>query len=467
MGSGTSIIRADRALGRSRARGERGTELRRLRYLIVATLLAAVVVGCGAGARPTGEGAPPSAGAAAGGEALAVGRLLERIARDRQGVAGRSVDLVAYVNAKAGATGAATSPQSGCPVVPESLPVLSDAPIVTEFTVAGATLPNPIPSGGPVLRLVVPYELGIVDLPPRARLRGHLFDPAYAGCANPDRLFVLDEVLGPAEGASGEASGPALDPSRWPTWRDPGLGIAVSYPPGWAVEESRNVGAIVDARFREPGGSRLVRLAVTAGETLWSQAAESAAPGPLAGERQVAVMAGPAAARLVDQPGPAAEGGRARDLRVVLNYQGDTVVLGTHFVDGEALDRQLIAVFDRMVASLRFDRPVGESDPLDPVKTARAELGPGPFIGREVAVSEALAASGLVQGEARDARLVSERAARTAQPGACRTFRARPPAVWLVTVHGVLPTGDAATRLVYLDASTGSALCQSQLASTP
>jgi hypothetical protein len=63
-----------------------------------------------------------------------------------------------------------------------------------------------------------------------------------------------------------------------------------------------------------------------------------------------------------------------------------------------------------------------------------------------------------------DASMVAEKAAREATPGVCREFQQRPQAVWLIKLGGTKPTGEAATRLVYLDAVTGESICQTDLA---
>ena len=68
--------------------------------------------------------------------------------------------------------------------------------------------------------------------------------------------------------------------------------------------------------------------------------------------------------------------------------------------------------------------------------------------------------SGFIDGEAREARLVSERDAREAVPGSCRDFPGQPEGVWLVTVVGRMPEGGEGTRVVYVDGATGERLCQ-------
>jgi hypothetical protein len=135
-----------------------------------------------------------------------------------------------------------------------------------------------------------------------------------------------------------------------------------------------------------------------------------------------------------------------------------------NFVDGTPLNTNVLAVFTGMAASVKFDKPLGITDPMDPTLTAKTEIGPGPFIGQDTAISLATAISSLTQITVNDSALVSERAAREATPGICREFSQRPEAVWLITLTGTKPTGEAARRLVYLDATDGASICQTDLA---
>ncbi|HEX3721895.1 MAG TPA: hypothetical protein VHV31_03845, partial [Nitrolancea sp.] len=51
------------------------------------------------------------------------------------------------------------TPPANCPVVVARLPPLTDQPFATQFSVAGVTLPNLLPSSIPSLELVIPYSL--------------------------------------------------------------------------------------------------------------------------------------------------------------------------------------------------------------------------------------------------------------------------------------------------------------------
>jgi hypothetical protein len=337
---------------------------------------------------------------------------------------------------------------------------LTEEPFMTELPVAGVMLPNAVPPSLPSLRLVIPLSLGIVDPPDHSSLRGHLLDPEYAQCPGADRLFILEEVVRelPTEP-------PRQDPSStstaadWTQWSDPAVALKLDYPAGWTAQETRNVGAIVEVALTNPDDQSAIRLKVTAGETYWNPNSGSPPPTPLSGSRRLPILVGGAAAQMTDTVGELVETGSRRELRAVLNYNGNTVTLTTTFIDGLSPDIALLGTFTRMLESFVYDKPVAISDPLDPRPTASTELGDGPFIEESAARDAATAESGLSQPEVLDARLVAEREAREATPGACQNFQERPEGVWLVTVQGTMPTGQSGVRLVYLDAISARTLC--------
>lgn len=422
---------------------------RRARWFPAAWLIVALTAACAGGAARApapATGATPTLPAGAQSVASVVFHR----------PAGGSVDVVAYVDPPPEGDVGGT-PQPGCPVVLDRLPTLTDYPFARSFSVAGVSLPNSVPQSLSSLRLVIPLDRGLIEVPLHARLRGHFNDPAYARCSGGSGLFVLDVVEQPLPGAEVAASGTTVATSGW---HDDGVGLGLSYPAGWTVSVTRNVGAIVQARFQGTPTGRTIQLAVIAGQTLATPDAETDLPESLVGARQLPALLGPAQARLVDAPGDATPDGQSREVRLVANYQGNTVVLSVRFEDGLALDHALLDTFTALAASVRFDRSVEASDPLDPTLTASATLGKGPFISRGRAETAAVAASGLRQATVADARLVAEREARLTGPGTCREFQGRPQGVWLVTVQGTQPTGQDARMLVYLDASTAERLCQ-------
>jgi hypothetical protein len=394
---------------------------------------------------------------------LSVREAVDWIATLPPGSARQTLTLNARINPTPVQTEGSGSAPVNCPVVVDRLPPLTDDAFATEFSVAGVTLPNLLPKSVPSLKLVIPYRLGIVDLPVRGQLHGHMLDPDYASCPEAKSLFILDRIDDGVGQPVASATSTGVDTSGWQDWSDATVGIGLHYPSGWQVQESRNVGSVVTATFRADGRTQSVMLAVTAGETHWTEEPDSVPPPPLVGDRRLMAQAGPALARLVDVVGDETDRGHQRTIRLVFDYDGNTGVLSMSFIDGLALDPTLLASFTGMAASLTFTKPLGITDPMDPTLTAKSDIGSGPFIGQDTAISLATAISSLTQVTVDDAQLVSEKAARETTPGVCREFSQRPEAVWLVTLSGTKPTGEAARRLVYLDASDGSSICQTDL----
>lgn len=388
-------------------------------------------------------------------------RLIATLPSD---AAQQPITVVAHINQPPSQESGSIALPANCPVIAARLPTLTDQPFLTAFSVVGTNLPNPIPPGLPSLDLVIPFSLGILDLPARAELHGHLFDPAYTSCPDARNLFVLDSISNPESRATPQPTSNDQLSASWKVWADQQTGLALNYPDGWNVQESRNAGSIVTAEFTQQSPARHISLNVIAGETHWTQQTTDAAPQPLQGQRQLLANAGQALARLVDVVGDQSQQGSQRTLRLVFNYGGNTVILSTRFVDGAALDPQLLGIFTGMASSFRFDKPLSISDPMDPTLTASATIGAGPFISQGDAISVAVASSGLTQVKVQEASMVSEKAAREATPGVCREFQERPQAVWLIKLDGTKPTGEATTRLVYLDAETGESICQTDLA---
>ena len=375
----------------------------------------------------------------------------------------QSVVLDAHINQPSSDQEGTIAPPANCPVVIASLPTLTDQPFMTEFSLAGATLPNSIPSSLPSLDLVIPFSLGIIDLPPHAQLHGHVLDPAYASCPDARKLFILDSLDSPGAVSTPEATPNNGLTASWQSWTDPTVGFGLNYPDGWSVQTTHNVGSVVSAVFSSADSSQTVTMDVTAGETYWANQTTDSPPEPLQGDRQILAKAGPALARLVDMVGDATAQGHQRRVRLVFNYNGNTVILSTRFVDGVALDPKLLGVFTGIASSFHFDKQLDVSDPMDPTLTASDQIGSGPFIGVDSAISIATGSSGLTQTTVDKTQMVSEKAAREASPGVCREFQERPQAVWLITLSGTKPTGEKSTKVIYLDAVTGESICQTDV----
>jgi hypothetical protein len=375
----------------------------------------------------------------------------------RETLQDQAIEITAYVTEPPLLLDGPRTPPPGCPVATESLAWLSDVPVSTHFDVAGVTLANRLPVNLPVLRLVTPYRLGFIDVPDHATLRGRLLDEAYARCPNAELLFILEAVVEEHDSRPPETA--PIPPVEWLTWSDDDTGVETSYPATWQVEERRGAGAIVRATFRRPDDGEPVRLSVIRDETIW-RPGDGMPPDPLRGARQERVDAGPVPARLVDAFDDAGPG--LREARFVLNHSGNTVVLSLRYSDGEALDREGLAILETMFERLSLTGEIGLTDPMEPALFAQDEIGDGPFLSETEARYRAGMVSGLIGFDTVDARLVAEAEARRAVPGACGAFEGQPGGVWLVTVRGQSPSGQQVERVVFLDASTGARLCQTE-----
>ena len=379
---------------------------------------------------------------------------------DREALRGHRFEIDAWITAPPSTHGAPSTPPQGCPVVPEKQDWLTDDPIDAQIEIAGAVIPNErLADDIPVLRLVVPYTLGFVEIPERATLRGYVLDPEHSDCPRSETLFVLDDVVDalPADRPNDEAELIA----EWDQISSDLGGLVLQYPDGWDVEQ-QDTGVSERIRFLGPDPFRTIRLEVQDGETFWHPDANDGGSPPdvLGGERQEPAFAGQAHARLIDDRRRTSSD--EREIRLVFNHQGRTIALAMVLRDGAALDTESIWVFSEMAYRMHLRGDVTMSDPMDPILAASDEIGEGPFLSEADARYVAVNASGMSAADAVDATLVSERDARNAVDGACRNFDGRPSGVWLVTVDGITPSGRDAYRLVYLDASNGTRLCQTE-----
>jgi hypothetical protein len=372
---------------------------------------------------------------------------------------GHRFEVDAWINPAPRANGVSSTPPQGCPIVPEKQDWLSDEPISTQIEVAGVALPNErLGDELAVLRLVVPYDLGFVEVPERARLSGYVLDEEHAGCPGAESLFILEDIIEPL--SSEEQADDSVNITDWEQYTHEPTGITLEYPKGWDVED-RDSGQLSRVRFLGPEPFRTIRLEIHDGETYWHpDASEGGTPDVLGGARQEPAMAGEAHAQLIDDDRRTSTG--EREARLVFNHDGRTFALAMLFRDGADFDSASMHVFSEMAQRVQLVGDVSMSDPMDPILAASDEIGDGPFLSEADARYVAVNSAGLTAAEAISAELVSERDARNAIDGACRNFDGRPSGVWLVTVEGVTPSGGEEQRLVYLDGTHGNRLCQAE-----
>jgi hypothetical protein len=372
---------------------------------------------------------------------------------------GHRFEIEAWVSPSPRTGSNSGTPPQGCPVVPEKQDWLSDDPIPTQFEVAGAELPNDrLDDDMAVLRLVVPYTLGFVEIPERSRLAGYVLDDEYDDCPDAETLFILDEVLEPLSAEAPDETGALIN--EWDEFAHEPSGIVLEYPSGWEVEE-RDSGHFKRIRFLGPEPFRTIRVEIHEGETYWHpDSSDAGVPDVLGGVRQVPAMAGPAHARLVDDDRRTGTG--EREARLVFNYEEQTIFIAMLFRDGSELETEALSVLSEIAQRIKLPGDVTMSDPMDPILVASDEIGEGPFLSEADALYIAVNSSGMSGAEATHAEMVSERDARKAVEGACSDFDGRPSAVWLVSVEGITPGGSESSRIVYIDGETGNRLCQAE-----
>jgi len=87
-----------------------------------------------------------------------------------------------------------------CPTYSTWMVALTDQAFPPVLRVLNGTHSNMLPAGGGWLAATTPEGtqpggMTVPDLPYRGRFRGHLGDPAFAGCPDAGRIFVVEEVV--------------------------------------------------------------------------------------------------------------------------------------------------------------------------------------------------------------------------------------------------------------------------------
>ena len=159
--------------------------IRVLRWVAWLSLIVLVSACSNAGGQPTHPIESGSTATVDPSQAMTVAQAAQFLKDEPVGAAQQAITIKAYVNQPPTDVDSASAPPANCPAVAARLPSLTDQPFMTAFSVTGVELPNPIPPNLPTLELVIPFGLGMIDLPQSAELHGHVFDPAYASC--PDR----------------------------------------------------------------------------------------------------------------------------------------------------------------------------------------------------------------------------------------------------------------------------------------
>ena len=337
--------------------------------------------------------------------------------------AGTTVEVDAYFSGSEGL------PLSGGPPPPDDQvacpqpwpAALTDRPFRPVLYLLNGLQSNLLPADAPWLVAVTPEATQpgarvTAQFPYHARFRGHLGDPAFAGCDDAARIFVVEEVVKVYEAhpVGSDAAGLELPAgyADWPVYHDDAFGYSIAHAPDWRVDR------IDDATvaLRGPAWPDYpLTLRVHPEEVYYDQYDPAAAPTLLQGQGfsvfeqgrafgdQVTGGQHLAGYRVDHTPGGAGE----RSVSVLFPAGGHTyeVILG--YPVGFDASQDLLAIYSAMVESLHLDRTPGPTA-TPPV---RQTLGHGPFLSQE----EALAAAGQrAAGQLKllAAQLVAESAAR-------------------------------------------------------
>lgn len=357
-----------------------------------------------------------------------------------------------------------------CPTYSPWMAALTDQPFTPLLRVLNGTSSNPLPAGGAWLVAAAPEATrpdnwATPDLPYHARFRGRLGDPAFGGCPDAGRIFVVEEVLAvyqqepPGEGQAATPLLPPQDYVNWPRYDGAAYGYNLAYPPGWTPFPMLDEGSVEAIALRSPDRPNSpVELRVRRGETWYDPYLPASIPPLLQGDAfglftQGWVGDGQAATQglsgyIVERACP--QGGECRWVRALFSGNGCTYEISLAYPTGFDASQPLLTAYTAIVEGLRLDPPPGPT-PAPPINQ---ELGPGPFIDPQAA----LAALGEGQNvELLEAELLSEAEARR-RSGVCSAFEGHPGGVWLLRVRGDLE-GSRRTMLFFVDAASGVQLC--------
>jgi hypothetical protein len=351
---------------------------------------------------------------------------------------------------------------------------LTDRPYLTTLYYLNITSGNLPQADSAWLVAVVPEQtrpgshVAYPTLPHHARLRGYLGEPAFAGCASAERLFVVEQVVQVYEQDPPAELPPGLqvpaDYGEWPRYADAALGYSLPYPPGWsAVPTDERTLRLTGPQWPE----HAVSVHVYDGETHYDQyEADPAKISPLlqgvgwgvfeqgwssldpAGDESPGL-----AGYFVEREDAPPD---ARSVAVLFSGGGYTYELALTFPTGFAASQSLLTGYTGLVQGFRLNVNPGPT----PTAPVRQDMGAGPFLTE----AQALAAAEQRAGNALEliaAELVPEAEARR-QAEACNTFMGHPDGVWVLTVRGPFE-GQTRTMRLFLDAVSGEQLCGEEI----
>ena len=384
---------------------------------------------------------------------------------------GTSVEVDAYFSG----AGAPTLPggpppptnQVACPVVWNA--ALTDRPFLAYLALLNGIRGNALPDAAPWLIAVTPEMLQpgvrrLPQLPYRARLRGHLGDPAVAQCLHADRIFVVEEVIKVYAENPPEPTTYALrlpdDYAAWPRYHDAAVGFSMPHPPDWRVERLDDV----TWNLRAPQWPNYpVVVRVHAGETCYDQYDSASMPPLMQGassfglfNQDMALGNNADSQHLAGYQVDREAGPAKRSVSVLFSGGGHTYELALTYPLGFDAPQPLLTAYSAIVVGFQLDVPLG----LTPTPPIKQSLGSGPFLSEDEALAR-VRERNEHEIEQLDAKLTSEAEARQLAD-ACNTFMSHPDGVWVIAVRGIFE-GMTRTMRLFLDAVSGEQLCGEEI----
>ncbi len=395
---------------------------------------------------------------------------------------GQTVELTAYFS------GAGVPPmveefpvtpdQAFCPTYSIHNAILSDRPLLAVLRTLNGMSGNRPADDQPWLVAGTPEQTKpgaqmLAQLPYHARLRGYLGDPAFAGCPDAGRIFLVEQIeeiyteLPPVR-FEDTFKLPA-DYSGWQRYHDQALGYSLPYPPGWQVETASSPDTIASIHLTGPDWPDFPVMAqVYAGEFHFDQydPASDATLSRFVGQNQghgifsQGFSFNPADYRTAGLFGYEADSfdiqaGRGSSA-VLFSGQGNTYKLAVVYPTGFEASQELLTIYTAMVEGFALDVNPGPT-PSPPVKQ---NVGAGPFL-TQAEVLARVHGDGDQPAELIEASLVSEAEARRLSD-VCSTFMGHPDGVWVLVVRE-MSEGQLRTMRLFFEATTGEQLCGEEI----
>jgi hypothetical protein len=338
-------------------------------------------------------------------------------------------------------------------------------PMPSVITPVPATPVPDVATGAITPTTLPPHVVGSLNIPYRARLRGHLGDPAFAKCAHSDRIFVVEGITTAYEDVP--QNSPIDEPEgyrSWPQYHDSAFGYSFAYAPNWRVKALKEADTRSAVMVHTTAASDFpISIRIHSGETQIDRTDVSSLP-PLYRRRssddvfgnfnQGGIFVGGKsngqnlAGLWVDRP----DGSNTRTMTVLISAHGYTYEIVMVYPIGLRANRSLLDAYALVLDRFLLDIPQEPS----PTPAFKQVVGPGPFLTQDQ-ITAAAHKKYAEEFEVVEARLVPEVELRKLVDE-CGTFRGHPDGVWLLRISGTYE-GQDMVALMGFDATNGEQLC--------